>query len=58
MCTHIKRCLQLKDLCAHIEGNMQLKDVIVQAMFEALWKKLGKIIKRLEKLININKMLA
>jgi hypothetical protein len=30
-----------------------LKDVVVQATFEALWKKLGKIIERLGRLVKL-----
>ncbi len=40
-------------MCGHIKGGLQLKDVIVQAMFEAMWRKLGKIIERLGILVEL-----
>jgi len=44
---------RVNGMCAHIGGGLQLKDVIVQVAFEALWKKLGKIIKRLGRLVKL-----
>jgi hypothetical protein len=36
-----------------MEGYLQLKDVVIQIMFEAMWRKLRKIIKKLKKLIEL-----
>jgi hypothetical protein len=38
---------------AHIKASLQLKDVVVQITFEVLWKKMGKIIKRLGKWVEL-----
>jgi hypothetical protein len=38
------------DVWTHIKGGLQLEDVIVQVAFEALWKKMGNIIKKVGKI--------
>jgi hypothetical protein len=40
-------------VCSHIEGYLQLRDGVIQVVFKVLWKKLGKIIKRLGKLVEL-----
>ncbi len=42
-----------QDVCTHIKGGLQVKDVVIRAMSETMWKKLGKIIERLGKLIEL-----
>jgi len=44
---------RVNGMCAHIGGGPQLKDVIVRVASEALWRKLGKIIKRLGRLVKL-----
>jgi uncharacterized lipoprotein len=38
---------------AHIKVGLQLKDVIVQAVFGVMWRKLGKIIEKIKRPINV-----
>ncbi len=53
-CNIRNRCLQGQwNVCTHIKGSPQLKDVVVQTTFEVLWRKLGKIIKRLGRLVEL-----
>jgi hypothetical protein len=40
-------------VCTYIEGYLQLKDGVVQVVFKVLWKKIGKKIKRLGKLVEL-----
>jgi hypothetical protein len=40
-------------MCTHIKGGLQLKDVVIQAMLEALWKKLGETIEMLKNMIKL-----
>ncbi len=45
---------EVEGMCAHaLKGYLQLKDGVVQIVFEMLWKKLGKIIKRLGRLVEL-----
>jgi hypothetical protein len=39
--------------CVPTHRKIPLKDVVIQVMFEMLWKKMGKIIERLGKLIEL-----
>jgi len=41
------------DVCTHIGGSLQLKDMVIQTTFETLWRKVGKIIKRLGRLVKL-----
>jgi hypothetical protein len=44
----------VEGMCAHaLNGYLQLKDGVVQIVFEALWKKLGKIIERLGRSVEL-----
>jgi len=40
-------------VCRHIEECLQLKDDVIQVVYEMLYKKLGKIIEKLRKLIEL-----
>jgi hypothetical protein len=44
---------KINGMCACIKGYPQLKDVVIQIMFKTMWRKLGKIIKRLKRLIEL-----
>jgi hypothetical protein len=44
----------IKGMCAHaLRGYFQLKDGVIQIVFEVMWKKLGKIIERLERPVEL-----
>jgi hypothetical protein len=40
-------------VCIHIKGYLQLKDGVIQVLFKALWKILGKLIERLGRLVEL-----
>jgi hypothetical protein len=40
-------------VCTHIEGYLQLKDMIIQITFKMLLRRIGKIIKRLGRLVKL-----
>jgi hypothetical protein len=42
----------VEGMCAHASrGYLQLKDGVIQIVFKMLWKKIGKIIERLGRLV-------
>jgi len=44
----------VEGMCAHtLNGYLQLKDRVVQILLEVLWKKLGKIIERLGRSVEL-----
>jgi len=43
----------LDGMCAHALNDTYKRDGVVQIVFKALWKKLGKIIERLGKLVEL-----